>query len=88
MTDCLAQERQAERIWFYKPQMYWHGLSTLLPVTTGHDDYARYTLMIGWTITGRIIIALGDCGDEECHTEAIAYSTTCADIQQRLDAND
>lgn len=55
------------RIWFYRPQLYWHGWSTLLPVARGHDEYARWTLMIGWTITGRIVIALGDCGDLECH---------------------
>ena len=74
----LEQARSEERFWFYKPEMYWHGISTLSPIAIGHDDYARHTLMLGWTITGRIIIALGDCGEKECHTYAIEYIDMCA----------
>ena len=54
------------RIWFYRPQWYWHGWKTLLPIYRGHDEYARWTLVLGWTITGRIVIALGYCGHKEC----------------------
>lgn len=46
------------RIWFYRPQWYWHGWSTLLPVHRGNDEWDRWTLMFGWTITERVVIAL------------------------------
>jgi hypothetical protein len=69
----LETARAADRIWFYSPQLYWHGWSTLLPVASGHDDYARKTVMLGWTLTGRMIIALGDCGQPECRDDAIEY---------------
>lgn len=78
MTDVLTAERKSERVWFYPPEMYWHGISTLSPVAIGHDDYARNTLMLGWTITGRIIIALGDCGNDECRDDAIEYANDYA----------
>ena len=57
-------------IWFWKPQWYWHGWRTLIPVYYGHDQYARWTVMLGWTITGRAIIALWGCGDPECEADA------------------
>jgi hypothetical protein len=69
----LEQARSDNRFWFYRPQLYWHGWSTLLPIVSGHDDYARNTIMIGWTITGRIIIALGDCGEHQCRIDALEY---------------
>ena len=46
------------RIWFYHPEWYWHGWSTLLPVHRGGDEWNRWTLMFGWTITGRVVVAL------------------------------
>jgi hypothetical protein len=55
------------RVWFWKPQRYWFGWKTLVPVYRGHDEHSRWTIMLGWTITGRIIIALWDCGDDTCH---------------------
>lgn len=58
------------RIWFYRPSLYWHGLSTLSPVYRGHDEHARWTLMLGWTVTGRIVIALWGCGNPECIADA------------------
>lgn len=60
----------APRVWAYKPTWYWHGWGTLLPVWRGHDEHARWTLVIGWPLTGRIIIALNGCGDPECEREA------------------
>ena len=57
-------------IWFWKPCWYWHGLSTLVPFLYGHDEYARRTIMLGWTITGRVIIALWGCGSAECQQES------------------
>lgn len=57
--------------WFWKPQWYWFGWKTLIPFSYGHDEYARRTLLLGWTITGRVIFPLWDCGDAECHRDAI-----------------
>lgn len=54
------------RVWFCRPQIWWPRLS---PVWISHDEYARRTLVIGWTFTGQVIIALGHCGDPECVTE-------------------
>lgn len=59
------------RFWFYRPQWYWWGWS---PVYRGHDEYSRNTLMLGWPVTGRIIIALGYCGDEDCHEQSIRWA--------------
>lgn len=58
------------RIWFWKPQWHWFGWRTLVPFMYGHDQYARRTILFGWTVTGRIIIALWDCGNEECEQDA------------------
>ncbi|MDQ0102315.1 hypothetical protein J2T10_001961 [Paenarthrobacter nicotinovorans] len=55
------------RVWFWKPQWYWFGWKTLIPAYFGHDQYARQTVMLGWTITGRVIVAVRDCGAPECH---------------------
>ena len=54
------------RIWFWGPQWYWHGWKTLVPFYMGEDEYGRRTLMLGWTVTGRVIIALWECRDPEC----------------------
>lgn len=54
------------RVWFYRPQIWWPRWS---PVWISHDEFARNVLVIGWTFTGRVIIALGYCGDPECITE-------------------
>jgi hypothetical protein len=71
MTDILSKARRANRIWLYKPQWYWHGWKTLIPLMIGHDEYARRTIMLGWTVTGRVVVPLGDCGDPECRRDAI-----------------
>lgn len=81
----LGRERaKAGRIWFWKPQWYWHGWKTLLPAFIGHDDYARRTLCLGWTVTGRVIIALSDCGSKSCHEYAVrailSERATAADV--------
>jgi hypothetical protein len=62
----LRQARSGARAWFYKPEWYWHGPRTLWPFRYGHDEYARRTFLFGWTITGRVVIALWDCGVPEC----------------------
>lgn len=71
-SDLLRTARRKARIWFYQPQMHWFGPWTLSPFDYGHDDLSRRTLVIGWTITGRIVIPLWDCGDQECRD----YSTS------------
>ena len=49
--------------WFYKPEWYWGRWS---PVWMGGDEYCRYTLVIGWNVTGQIIIPLWYCRDKDC----------------------
>ena len=66
MSKALQAARAKSRVWFYAPQFYWFGIGALSPVMVNHDEYARRTLVLGWTITGRIIFALGECGDPEC----------------------
>jgi hypothetical protein len=50
------------RVWFYRPEWYWDPA----PIRRGHDEFARNTIVIGWPFTGRVIIATGYCGDQEC----------------------
>jgi len=59
MSSALEVARAKSRVWFYAPQFYWFGVGTLSPILINHDEYARRTLVIGWTITGRIIFAIG-----------------------------
>lgn len=63
---------KAGRVWFWKPQWHWFGWKTLVPFTYGHDEYARRVLCIGWSVTGRVLIAVWYCGDRECLDYAIA----------------
>lgn len=46
-------------VWCWRPQWYWYGWPTLFPIYFGWDEYDRRTIMLGWTITGRIIVAVG-----------------------------
>lgn len=50
-----------ERVWFWRPSLHWFGWRTLSPVSTGGDEYDWHTIVLGWTITGRIIIATRRC---------------------------
>lgn len=57
------------RVWAWGPQWHWFGWSTLLPIHVGGwygDEYGRRTLVLGWTITGRVIIVWGTCYCDEC----------------------
>lgn len=67
----LNQARRRAVIWFWKPQWHWFGWMTLVPFMVGHDEYARRTIVIGWTITGRVIIPLWFCGSSDCLHEAL-----------------
>lgn len=57
--------------WVWKPQWHWFGWKTFLPFSVGHDEYARRTLVVGWTITGRVIFPLWYCGSGECLNESL-----------------
>lgn len=67
----LLEVQRDRTPWFWKPQRYWFGRGTLLPFMVGHDEYARRTIVVGWTVTGRIIFPLWDCGDPVCRREAM-----------------
>lgn len=51
-----------KRVWFWRPQWYWHGWRTLLPWYVGGDEYGRRTLLLGWTVTGGAIVAISRPG--------------------------
>jgi hypothetical protein len=72
-VTCTSVHKEGEtvkRIWFWRPELYWHGWSTLSPFSLGHDEYAHRVLVFGWTFTGRILIAAWSCGDPECESDA------------------
>lgn len=50
-----------KRIWFWRPELCWYGPTTLLPWYRGGDEYDWHTIVLGWTVTGRIIIATRRC---------------------------
>jgi hypothetical protein len=55
------------RIWFWGPQWYWFGWRTLIPFSQGGDEWDWHTIVLGWTITGRAIIATHRCrGTGKC----------------------
>lgn len=54
------------RVWFWGPSWYWHGWGTLVPVNVGEDEFGRRTLVLGWTFTGRVLIALWMCKHPDC----------------------
>ena len=58
------------RIWFYRPELHWFGWRTLLPAHRAADEYDRHTLMLGWTVTGRIVIAYRKCPGQNCRVLA------------------
>ena len=60
---------RAPRVWFYRPQVHWYGWWTLVPFFYGHDEHARRVLVFGWTLTGRLCVAVWGCGDPECEQE-------------------
>lgn len=68
--DILNQARAKHRVWAYRPEWYWWGWSTLLPINLSHDELARRTLMLGWTLTGRVVIALWPCNELWCWLDA------------------
>lgn len=53
-----AHRRALPRLSVWPPCWHWHGLSTLLPIGFGGDEHGRRTVVLGWTVTGRIIVAI------------------------------
>lgn len=49
------------RIWFYRPQWYWWGWKTLVPIRRGGDEFDWHTIVLGWSITGEVVIATHKC---------------------------
>lgn len=61
------------RIWFWKPETnfayYWDRtlsipkrlLRIAVPVFRGGDEYDWHTICVGWTFTGRVIVATRRC---------------------------
>ena len=49
--------RHPARLWFYRPAFHWFGPRTLLPVFFGWDEYDWHTVVLGWSVTGRMVIA-------------------------------
>lgn len=50
------------RVWFWAPCWYWYGLATLWPIHFGGDEWGRRTLLLGWTVTGRVVVAISRPG--------------------------
>lgn len=64
------------RVWFFRPQWSRPEWS---PITRGHDDHARWNLVIGWSFTGQIVIATRSCGDPDCEAWAVRYAEEMAE---------
>ena len=69
MIATPSPDRHPPRVWFYRPELYWYGWKTLLPIGRGHDEYAHWVLILGWSFAGRVLIALWGCDDPECEAE-------------------
>lgn len=57
----MAKRPLRARVWVYRPQWHWFGLRTLIPVYTGADEWDWHTIVFGWTVTGRVVIATHRC---------------------------
>lgn len=65
--NCGAHEEaplDRDRIWF-RPPGKWSGW----PMGFGHDEFARKTIWFGSWLTGVIVIAYANCGEQECVIE-------------------
>ena len=58
---CWQTTKPTRRPWFYRPTLYWYGWRTLRPFWLGDDEWCRRTLVLGWNITGQIVIPLREC---------------------------
>lgn len=60
--DAKAAGMRTSRVWFYRP-----GAWTGWPMGLGHDEFARKTVWFGSWLTGAVVIAYQDCGEQECY---------------------
>jgi hypothetical protein len=73
----------ASAVWFWKPQWYWFGWRTLIPFSRGGDEWDWHTFVLGWTITGRVIIAThrcrgtGKCAEDFREVGLVDWPATC-----------
>ena len=66
---CWQSAEPKRSPWFYKPQWYFPRRP---PVWLGGDEWCRRTLVLGWNVTGQIIIPLRECrGCEDCGPHVI-----------------
>lgn len=63
---CEAPEYEPKRWWIYRPRLYWSGWRSLSPLAYGSDEWHRWTLVLGWHITGQVVIA---CGEPESNCD-------------------
>lgn len=50
-------------MWVYRPQWWYQRLS---PVWRSYDEYGRRTLVLGWCVTGQLVIAYRTCRCDFC----------------------
>jgi hypothetical protein len=68
MTRRATRASHPGRFWAYRPHLAFDGWRDISPIGRSHDEYGRWTLVLGWAFTGRIIIALNHCSDPDCRT--------------------
>ena len=72
---CWQTTKPTRWPWFYPPTLYWYGWRTLRLFWLGDDEWCRRTLVLGWNITGQIVIPLRECrGCEGCGPDQIIYT--------------
>ena len=55
------------RVWLSRPQWHWYGWRTAVPFYWGGDEYDWHCWVFGWTITGRVSLAVRPCpGTGKC----------------------
>jgi hypothetical protein len=69
----IIKAAKKPRVWFYKPSWDWCGLSGFLPFGTGHDEYSRECITLGWPLTGQLVIPTKYCDYDECYAQTVEY---------------
>lgn len=55
-------EKVMRWVWWYSPEWAWFGWRGLWPIALGGDEYGRRTLVLGWLVTGRVVVAISRSG--------------------------
>lgn len=85
-AELRALQKAESKVWFWRPSWYWFGWGTLVPIYVGHDDFARRTLLLGWSVTGRVIIALWPCGEKDCYDDTLDWDKYMRSVSNEMDA--